>query len=91
MGKSRVHAQVIEVIEISRPAGALVDFLQRHDIRRQPVEQPCNPPEIRPQFSRRGEPLDWIQTATMRDVECDAAQAWHIEPRNKDAPPKTGK
>ena len=35
VGKVRMHPQVVQVIEIARPPGVLVDLLQRHHVRRQ--------------------------------------------------------
>ena len=79
MLKARVHAQVIQVVEIPRPPRALIDLLQGDDIGRDPVEQPRNLAQVDAKFPLAREPLDRREAATMGDVESDETQARHVE------------
>ena len=69
--EARVDSQVVEMIEITRPAGPFVDFLERDDIRREPVEERGDLPQVHAELARAGEPLDGRQSAAMGDVERD--------------------
>jgi hypothetical protein len=91
MRKPRVNSQIIEMIEVSGPARTLVDFLQRHDIGRESVEQRRDFPQVDPQLSLRSESLDWRQSATVRDVERDESQSRHGATANKKTYASTGK
>jgi hypothetical protein len=78
-----MDTQIIEVIEIARPAGTFIDFLQRNHVRGQSIQQRSDAPEVHLQLSLRSQALDWIESATVRDVERNEAQARHRAHRLK--------
>ena len=71
MGEAGGLAEELKLVEVARPAGALVNLLQCHEVGLKLDEQLCDFQQREPDAPRRGQALDGRQPATMGDIERD--------------------
>jgi hypothetical protein len=74
VGEMRVPLEKFEMVEIARPAGMLVDLLQRHEIGPQLIQEMGDFQQVGLNLPAGGQPLDRRQAAAMCDIESDEAQ-----------------
>jgi hypothetical protein len=77
MRQSRVLPKKRQVIEASAPPGILVDFLQGHDVRIEPLDELGDLGEIRAQLFYRPQTLVKRQAPGMGDIEGQKSQMGH--------------
>lgn len=77
MRQPRVFPKKRQVIEASAPARILIDFLQRHNIRIEPLDELGDPGQIRAQLLYRPQTLVQRQSPRMGDVERQKSQMGH--------------
>lgn len=65
------------MVEVARPEGVFVDFLQRHDVGLQVGEQKGNLEQRGADAPPRGHSLDRRKPPAMRDIERDDPDAGH--------------
>jgi hypothetical protein len=77
MRQSRVFPEKRQMIEASAPAGILVDFLQGHDVRIEPLDELGDLGEIRAKLFHRPQTLVKRQAPGVGDIEGQKSQMGH--------------